>query len=258
MTHRIAELQAPAHWRAVDFVSDLHLQASDPATADVWRHYLQTPPSERADALFILGDLFEVWVGDDVLLDPRCFASSCAALVRAYSRHTPVFFLHGNRDFLLGEAAAQAFGMEMLEDPCVLELPQGRCLLSHGDALCLDDTEYQQFRALVRAPAWRTSFLSHSLQERENTARGIRNQSEARKQVNPPNRWADADTQAVLEGLKNAAADTLIHGHTHRPAHHDLGEGRSRIVLSDWDAHALPPRAEVLRWNASGFHRLPL
>jgi UDP-2,3-diacylglucosamine hydrolase len=259
-TDRFAEFHAPGHWRAVDVVSDLHLQVSDPGTADLWRGYLQTAPSSRADALFILGDLFEVWVGDDVLLNPVSFASECAALIRAHSRDTPVFFMHGNRDFLLGEVAAQACGMRLLQDPCVLELAQERFLLSHGDALCLDDKPYQRFRAQVRSPEWQAAFLAKPLAERETVARNIRGESEARKQTqsHDPRQWADVDAPAARAWLAQAGAHTLVHGHTHRPAQHDLGHGCSRIVLSDWDARATPPRAEVLRLEGTGLRRIPL
>lgn len=258
LTDRFAELRAPAHWQAVDFISDLHLQATDPATLELWRAYLQTDPASRADALFILGDLFEVWIGDDALRDPHAFVSTCAGLLHAHSRHTPVYFMHGNRDFLLGPAAADACGMQILEDPTVLDMHDQRWLLSHGDALCLDDTDYLRFRAQVRGIDWQTAFLSRPLQEREATARGIREQSEARKLANDPTRWADVDTEAARDWLRQGTAGTLIHGHTHRPAEHVMGPALRRVVLSDWDAGATPPRAEVLRLNATGLHRLPL
>lgn len=257
---RLSQLCAPAHWQAVDFISDLHLQASDMATVGLWRRYLQTDPSERADALFILGDLFEVWVGDDVLEDPGSFASGCATLLRAHSQHTPVYFMHGNRDFLLRPQAARTCGMQMLDDPTVLDSPLGRCLLSHGDALCLDDTDYLQFRAQVRDPAWQAAFLSRSLTERDHTVRAIREHSEARKQAHAhdPSHRADVDAAAARVWLERAQAHTLVHGHTHRPALHPLGHGLSRIVLSDWDAGSVPPRAQVLRLDATGFHRRTL
>ena len=258
LTDRFAELRAPAHWRAVDFISDLHLQAADSATVDLWRTYLQADPASRADALFILGDLFEVWIGDDVLQDPNAFASACASLLRAHSRHTPVYFMHGNRDFLLGPAAADACGMRILDDPTVLDMFGQRWLLSHGDALCLDDTDYLRFRSQVRGTEWQTAFLSRPLQEREATARGIREQSEARKHSNDPTRWADVDAGAASAWLQHGCAATLIHGHTHRPAEHVLGQALQRVVLSDWDGGATSPRAEVLRLNASGLHRMPL
>ncbi|HAX23107.1 MAG TPA: UDP-2,3-diacylglucosamine diphosphatase [Hydrogenophaga sp.] len=263
---RFATLSAPAHWQAVDFISDLHLQAAEPATLALWQHYLQQPPAQRADALFILGDLFEVWIGDDVLAPQAqdttpSFWRTCAQLLREHSRHTPVYFMHGNRDFLLGASALGACGMQGLFDPTVLAFQGERWLLSHGDALCLADTDYQQFRAVVRSADWQRDFLAKPLSEREAIARGLREQSEARKRgsAHDPSLWADVDAGSAREWLQAAGSQTLIHGHTHRPDQHDLGQGLRRVVLSDWDATALPPRAEVLRLSAQdGLQRLPL
>jgi UDP-2,3-diacylglucosamine hydrolase len=257
---RCAELRAPAHWQTVDLISDIHLQASEPATLDAWERCLDRPVAQRPDALFILGDLFEVWVGDDALQQPDTLAARCATRLYAHSLHTPTFFLHGNRDFLLRQDALTACGMQALHDPTVLDFQGTRYLLTHGDALCLDDTEYQAFRAMVRGPDWQTAFLARPLSERQATARGLREQSEARKRLsaNDPDRWADVDHEAARAWLAHADALTLIHGHTHRPGEHDLGDGRRRVVLSDWDAAAHPPRAEVLRLGARGWRRLPL
>lgn len=263
---RFAELSAPAGWQAVDFISDLHLQASEPETFAVFRRYLEMPPQRQADALFILGDLFEVWVGDDVLdagtpaNDEHAFQRTCAAELRAHSQHTSVFFLHGNRDFLLGQRALEACGMQGLIDPAVLVFQGQRWLLSHGDALCLDDTDYMQFRAQVRQASWQSDFLAQPLAQREAIARDLRAQSEARKRLtgNDPSLWADVDADAARDWLRLGQAHTLIHGHTHRPAEHALGGGLQRTVLSDWDAGATPPRAEVLRLDAQGLHRLSL
>lgn len=267
MTDRFAEWRAPAHWQAVDFISDLHLQADDAATFACWERWLQTPAAERADALFILGDLFEVWVGDDVLDAPasdnhpdHTFWRRCAQALREHSRHTPVFFMAGNRDFLLGPAGLQACGMQGLSDPTVLDFHSQRWLLSHGDALCLADTDYLRFREQVRQPVWQNTFLSKPLAEREALARDLRQQSEARKRLDgsDPSLWADVDATAARHWLHEANAVGLIHGHTHRPAEHDLGQGLRRTVLSDWDAMAQPPRAEVLRLDADGLHRRAL
>lgn len=270
-TDRTAEWRAPAHWQAVDFISDLHLQASDTDTFVAWRDFLRRPPGRRADALFILGDLFEVWVGDDVLQPKAPVASpaeaedhpfwrQCAAALRTYSQHTPVLFMHGNRDFLLGPDALSACGMHGLPDPTVLVFQAQRWLLSHGDALCLDDTDYMRFRAMVRQPAWQSEFLAKPLPEREAIARSLRQQSQAHKAstAGDPNLWADVDAPAARDCLKRHDCSTLIHGHTHRPAQHDLGDGLLRVVLSDWDLNAQPPRAEVLRLDAQGLHRRPL
>ena len=263
---RFAECTAPAGWQAVDVISDLHLQAGEPETFQAWLDYLRRPAGERADALFILGDLFEVWVGDDVLSaaatesPDHAFWRACAAALRDHSAHAPVYFMAGNRDFLLGPAALDACGMQRLDDPTVLVFQNRRWLLSHGDALCLADTDYLRFREQVRDPAWQHSFLAQPLPRREAIARDLRAQSEARKRTtgNDPSLWADVDTQAARAWLKRADAHTLIHGHTHRPGSHSLGDGLERVVLSDWELNARPPRAEVLRLDANGLHRCPL
>lgn len=266
---RFAELRAPAQWQAVEFISDLHLHAADAATFAAWRRWLERPVAQRADALFVLGDLFEVWVGDDLLEAPatgeaadaeRAFYRDCAACLKAYSAHTPVYFMHGNRDFLLGPAGLQRCGMHGLSDPTVLCFLGERWLLSHGDALCLDDTDYMRFRATVRQPAWSREFLAQPLDERESIARTLRQQSEARKQgsAGDPQAWADVDAEAARSWLHMAEAGMLIHGHTHRPAVHALSSTQQRIVLSDWDLAAQPPRAEVLRLDAQGLHRVAL
>ncbi|MBS3997324.1 MAG: UDP-2,3-diacylglucosamine diphosphatase, partial [Hydrogenophaga sp.] len=266
---RFAELHAPAQWQAVEFISDLHLHAADPTTFKAWRRWLERPLTQRADALFVLGDLFEVWVGDDLLDAPpahgeaeaeRAFYRACAALLRVYSAHTPVYFMAGNRDFLLGPSALQQCGMQGLSDPTVLCFLGQRWLLSHGDALCIDDTDYMRFRDTVRQPAWSREFLGRALNEREAIARALRQQSEARKHgsAGDPQTWADVDAEAARAWLLQAQASTLIHGHTHRPALHRLSSDLQRVVLSDWDLSAQPPRAEVLRLDRHGVHRLPL
>lgn len=254
---QLAEINAPASWRTVDFISDLHLQASEPTTFHVWQHYLQHTP---ADAVFILGDLFEVWVGDDVVNDAATgapnFETQCAHVLQLAGRRLALFFMHGNRDFLVGPTLMARCHAQLLHDPCTLMFNQQRWLLSHGDALCLDDVPYQEFRRLVRSAQWQTDFLTRPLSERQAMARHIRQQSEASKQAAPT--FADADTATTLRWLADAQAHTLIHGHTHQPADHVLGDHQQRVVLSDWDAAATPPRAQVLRLTANGLHRMPL
>lgn len=249
LNHSWSELKAPPHWRQIDFISDLHLQASEPATLEAWQNTLS---NTRADALFILGDLFEVWVGDDVVTTVAAdsFEAQCARVLQATAQRLPVYFMHGNRDFLLGPTFARLCGLTLLDDPTVLCLGNERLLLSHGDALCLGDTDYLQFRAQVRSAAWQKTFLSQPLAERQAMARGLRAQSESRKRSGVA--YADVDAQAARDWLKFAQASTLIHGHTHRPADHDLGDGLRRIVLSDWDAAAQPSRQEVLSLRRQG------
>lgn len=254
-------LQAPVHWRCVDFISDLHLQAGDSATFHVWQDYMR---NTRADAVFILGDLFELWVGDDIIdggglsgitVDPEPvagLAARCAQVLETAARRLAIYFMHGNRDFLLGPAYAKASGMTLIGDPCVLEFAGQRWLLSHGDALCLADTDYMQFRTHVRSAQWRQEFLARPLLERQEMGRALRQQSEARKNKGPASGMAlvDLDTELACDWLRTARASTLIHGHTHRPAEHALENGLRRIVLSDWDASATPARTSVLRLSA--------
>ncbi|HYF18982.1 MAG TPA: UDP-2,3-diacylglucosamine diphosphatase [Ramlibacter sp.] len=248
-----AELAAPPHWRTVDVLSDLHLQPSEPATFDAWRRHLAGP---GADALFILGDLFEAWPGDDAA-DAPGFARDCVAVLRQAAAARPVHFLHGNRDFLVGDAFARATGVRLLADPTVLAFGGCRWLLSHGDALCLGDTEYLAFRAQVRQPAWQRDFLARPLSERTAIAQALRARSEDRKRSGAS--YADVDAAEAASWLQAADAQVLVHGHTHKPGGHDLGGGLRRIVLSDWDLHADPPRGEVLRIGADGaVQRLPV
>jgi UDP-2,3-diacylglucosamine hydrolase len=169
----IPELIAAPTWRAIDFISDLHLQASELATFHVWQQYMQSTP---ADAVFILGDLFEVWVGDDAL---QCgsFESQCADVIGQTAARVPLFFMHGNRDFLVGSALMDLCTARLLDDPTVLIFQGQRWLLSHGDALCIDDLPYMQFRAQVRSPEWQQAFLAKPLTERQAIARGLRQQS---------------------------------------------------------------------------------
>jgi UDP-2,3-diacylglucosamine hydrolase len=247
----ITELAAAPDWRTVDFISDLHLQASEPATFEAWRRYLAETP---ADAVFMLGDLFEVWVGDDAADEPGSFEAQCAGVLR--QARAPLFFLHGNRDFLVGEAFLRSAGVTGLADPTVLAFAGRRWLLSHGDALCLDDVEYQRFRALARDPAWQRQVLAQPLAARRALSRGIRSESESRKRSSTV--YADVDGPAAMAWLQAAHAHALIHGHTHKPASHELAPGLARHVLSDWDLDATPPRADALRLTAAGLERIAL
>lgn len=257
-------VQAPQAWQRLDFISDLHLDASEPTTFEAWaQHVAHTP----ADALFILGDLFEVWVGDDTQ-DP--FTLRCMEVLQRTAQRMPVYFMCGNRDFLVGQALLTATGLQGLSDPTVLNIEAAeptcaplRILLSHGDSLCLADTDYLAFRAQVRQGDWQQQFLAQPLAERQAIARGLRAQSEARKATHTD--YADVDHAAACAWLAATQASVFLHGHTHKPAVHDLGDGLSRWVLSDWDADAQPPRLEVLTWLRSqeksptrGLCRLPL
>jgi len=232
---------APPDWRMVDFLSDVHLDASEVATFNAWAHHLNTTP---ADALFILGDLFEVWIGDDT---QDHFHLQCMEVMRDVAKRIPVFFMCGNRDSLVGSQWLQSTGVQGLQDPTVLELTEQKILLSHGDALCIGDTDYMAFRQQVRSSAWQEAFLAKPLLERQQIAKDLRAQSKARQQTQTD--YLDVDANTARMWLGDNDCKLMIHGHTHRPATHDLGNDLSRVVLSDWEADATPPRLEALRWT---------
>jgi UDP-2,3-diacylglucosamine hydrolase len=266
------EMQAPKHWRCIDFISDLHLQTSEPANFLAWRNYLNHTP---ADAVFILGDLFELWIGDDVLtphvhtdLQVRhmglAFEDRCVRVLHHSAQSKALYFMHGNRDFLIGPDFSHATGMRILPDPTVLIVGTQRYLLSHGDALCIADTDYQSFRAQVRSPAWQQAFLAQPLAQRQAQALQMRAQSEARKQLGGP--WVDVDLTQTRAWMDAAQAQHMVHGHTHEGVDHPIESKQGpgvRHVLSDWHADAQPPRAQVLRITVSPHapatvQRLPL
>lgn len=252
------ELQAPSRWQCADFISDLHLQASDRTTFAAWAAYMRGTP---ADAVFVLGDLFEVWVGDDAALVAGSFEAECVAILRQTGARLALYIMQGNRDFLMGPSLMQQCCATALPDPSVFTFGAERWLLSHGDALCVDDLDYQAFRQQVRSAAWQHNFLAKPLAQRQVIARGLRQDSAARKAG--PAGYADVDAAAAAALLGQHRAPHLLHGHTHRPGQHLLAPGRERTVLSDWDANATPPRAEVLRMarqtdGRATLQRLPL
>lgn len=248
-----SELAAAPDWRAVDLLSDLHLDAGSPRTFEAFAAHLRHTP---ADAVLILGDLFDVWLGDDARTRP--FERQCVELLAEASCRLQLGLMPGNRDFLLGRATLAECGAFGLADPTVLCAWGRRVLLTHGDALCLEDVEYQRFRAEVRRPAWCEATLTRSLPEREALARAIRGASQERKRGMPdPDLWADVDRAAAIAWLRGAAASELIHGHTHRPGRSALAPGLVRHVLSDWDLDGPAPRAEVLRLTRDGLHFEP-
>jgi len=153
----------------------------------------------------------------------------------------------GNRDFLVGSQWLQSTGVQGLQDPTVLELTEQKILLSHGDALCIGDTDYMAFRQQVRSSAWQEAFLAKPLLERQQIAKDLRAQSNARQQTQTD--YVDVDANTARAWLRDNDCKLMIHGHTHRPATHNLGNGLSRVVLSDWEADATPPRLEALRWT---------
>jgi UDP-2,3-diacylglucosamine hydrolase len=244
------ELQAPQGWLAVDFISDLHLCETMPRTFEAFARHLRHTP---ADAVFILGDLFELWVGDDVR--QRAFERQCVDVMADAASRRELGFMVGNRDFLLGAAMLRDCGTLALPDPTLFNAWGQPLLLTHGDALCLDDAPYQAFRREVRSPAWQATFLARPLAERLAIAAQMRRASEQRRRFDGA-AGSDVDTAEAVRWLHAMGAAELVHGHTHRPGSNVLAPGFKRHVLSDWDLdHG--NRAEVLRLTRQGFARLP-
>ncbi len=243
-------------WSCVDFISDLHLSAQSPETLQALESYLFKTP---AQAVFILGDLLEVWIGDDSL-DHEAFSveRSCLHMIQEAGLRTPIFFMPGNRDFLIGERFFAESGMRALHDPCVLKTQGKRILLSHGDALCTTDVDYQNFRQQVRSESWQIQFLSMPFDDRLSMALQLRAQSQEKQAMMQPGEHADLDHKACLGELLKHQCELMIHGHTHRPKRHELDSSHAREVLSDWDATSLPPRAQVLRLENTRLQRLDL
>jgi UDP-2,3-diacylglucosamine hydrolase len=215
------------------FISDLHLAEDRPATTNRFERFLaEVVPG--ADALYILGDLFEYWVGDDALLLP--FESRVGSLLRECARSVPGYFMHGNRDFVVGTRFSEETGVRLLEDPTVVDLYGTRTLLMHGDTLCTGDSAYQAFRLRVRDPAWQSQALSRPLAERLAIAHGIRAGSEDAKGAKAED-IMDVTPEAVERAFADSGCRVLIHGHTHRPARHAHRVGAAdcvRWVLPDW------------------------
>lgn len=246
-----ATLVAPAHWRAIDLLSDLHLAENTPRAFDAWAAHLR---HTDADAVFILGDLFEVWIGDDVA--ERGFEARCVEVLRGAAAERTVGFMAGNRDFLVGDAMLEASGVVRLADPTVVVAFGERVLLSHGDALCVDDIAYQRYRAIVRRPGLQRAFGALPFTARRAIGRALRQRS-GRREPRARGGFIDVDADAALAWMRGAETPTLVHGHTHAPASHDLAPDAVRHVLSDWELDgSSTPRAEILRWSASGFARI--
>ncbi len=218
------------------FISDLHLSPQRPATTALFLRFLQAR-ARRAHCLYILGDLFDSWIGDD---DQEPPVPDVIAGLRALSEHgTQIFVLHGNRDFLLGDAFLQASGAILLADPHALMLAGEQTLLMHGDLLCTDDHEYQQARRLLRSEPFIQDFLARNIEERRAIAADYRRRSGEATSLKADD-IMDVNPQTVRDYLRNNGATRLIHGHTHRPSMHDFdldGRKAQRIVLAEWHEH---------------------
>jgi UDP-2,3-diacylglucosamine hydrolase len=215
------------------FVSDVHLDASAPAAVEQFRDFLRTYAAS-AEALYILGDLFEVWVGDDEAGPDKKVV--CEALRTLTTSGVACFVLHGNRDFLLGRGFCDITGCRLLPDPVIAEFDGERVLLTHGDALCTDDHSYQELRSIVRTAPWQRRFLSLSLADRELMANQARAGSRQHTARTIP-QIMDVNPQAVAKAYAVTGVRRIIHGHTHRPGVHDTnveGVSAQRIVLGAW------------------------
>lgn len=235
------------------FISDLHLCASRPAITQAFLNFLKTD-AKQAEKLFILGDLFEYWAGDDDLDHPD--HQNIIQALKTLSQHTAIYFIHGNRDFLIGETFSEATGATILSDPSELNLYGHRVLLSHGDALCTDDVEYQAFKKLVRNQDWQTKFLGLPLSQRKAQIEELRKKSEQEKS-HKSSIIMDINAQALATLLETFNYPMLfIHGHTHRPAVHQLNLANhhcTRIVLGDWYE-----QGSCLRLDETGFRNIPI
>ena len=228
------------------FISDLHLEDDRPEIGRQFESFLKGEATS-ADALYILGDLFEYWVGDD---DPNPhYAAMKSAIRQLVDLGVPVFYMHGNRDFMIGEQFAEDTGVTLLPDPQGIELHGTKILLSHGDFLCTDDTHYQQMRRLTRDPEWQAMMAAIPLEERIAIAENARRQSQEYN-ASIDEEIMDVNQQAVIDAFREHCVEVLLHGHTHRPAVHEIDlEDRKakRIVLGDWYE-----QGSVVRWGESG------
>lgn len=234
------------------FVSDVHLNPAQPRTLAAFFTFLQQYAS-KTQYLFLLGDLFEYWAGDDDIPDP-CNHSVVKALRAVSQSGVKLFWLPGNRDFLVGASFARATGATLLAEPHVQELAGRTFCLIHGDAECTDDTAYMAFRARVRAPAWQQQFLTMPLSQRKTIIEGMRQGSREQQKLNSM-QIMDVNAQAIAARFAATGCATLIHGHTHRPALHHYPGQLTRHVLPDWDADSEPARGGFIALGHDGVLR---
>lgn len=241
-------LSAKAQPMVALFVSDVHLHEGIPRTTAAFLRFLEKT-AVQAQHLYLLGDMFEYWAGDDDI-DDGYNANIVAALRKVSDRGVSMYWIAGNRDFLVGKAFASRTGITLLKDPTVVEHAGQRIILAHGDAQCTDDTDYMAFRQKVRDPAWQQQFLGMPLAERKKIIDGMRAGSRQAQREKTYD-IMDVNGAAIEMLFASSAADILIHGHTHRPAVHEDGR-RVRYVLPDWDCEHDVPRGGWLGLQADG------
>ena len=230
------------------FVSDLHLSADQPKITQMFLSFLRNE-APHSEALYILGDLFEYWLGDDAVTPDYQIVLS--ALRQLTEQGTPIYIMHGNRDFLMGHRFEAQTGCQLINDPTLIDLYGTPTLLMHGDTLCSDDKEYQQFRSMIRHPDWQQSFLNKSIDERIAIANHYRKKSRTHSSMKPE-KIMDVNDGTVEKTMNQHHVLQLIHGHTHRPAIHESQtpqKKQRRIVLGDWFA-----RGSLLRCSQNGCH----
>lgn len=232
------------------FISDLHLDPARPESTHLLFAFLQHIRGQ-AEALYILGDLFEYWIGDDVLATPagQMILPILQAFKQVVTQGTPIYLQHGNRDFLLAEQFAELSSIKLLPEQQVIDLYGTPTLIMHGDLLCTDDLDYQKARVLLRSPSWQQQILAKSIPERLQFAQSLRMQSQQTAQTKQEE-ILDANQTAIEAAMQTAQVKQLIHGHTHRPAIHEFelaGQTAKRIVLGDWYQ-----QGSFLRVHASG------
>ena len=219
------------------FISDLHLSIERPEIINLFLKFMdEVAPSTQS--LYILGDFLEYWIGDDMdeQIQGTAIADVFSSIRSLHAKGTDVFLMHGNRDFLIGETLAAKYQFKLINDPAIIDINGSPVLLMHGDTLCTDDHEYQQFRTMVREKNWQSAFLSKPINERVEIAQELREKSKDAVATKKPD-IMDVNQETVINTMMQHDVVTLIHGHTHRPALHDFkhdGKSMKRYVLADW------------------------
>ena len=228
---------------ATYFISDLHLERIESPITNIFTAFLDD--LNQNDSLYILGDLFESWIGDDNVSELSQYISD--RLLMLSERDISVAIMHGNRDFLIGEDFCKASSIKLINDPRIIEIDTKKVMLTHGDELCTDDSEYQAFRSVVRNPLWQKDFLNFPISKREKIAGEAKDASKDSKE-NKAMEIMDVNTDAVLKAFNDQNIEIMIHGHTHRPNIHKVsneGKNLTRYVLGDWSKNS----AIILKWN---------